>query len=216
MRYTTALFDLDGTLTDPGEGITRSVAYALERYGITVGDRRELYGFIGPPLADSFMTYYGFSRERAAEAVEVYREYFSDRGIFENDVYPGVPEMLEKLRSSGVRLAVATSKPEQFADTILEHFGLSGFFEAVGGASMDETRVSKHDVIERALSMLGSAGRAGTVMVGDRSYDISGAKSTGIASVGVLYGYGGREELEAAGADRLAETPEDVAKIILG
>ena len=212
MKY--ALFDLDGTLTDPGLGITNSVMYALRKFGIEVSDRRILYRFIGPPLTDSFEEYYGFSKEDSLLALKYYREYFREKGIFENTPYEGVSEMLADLRSHGVRLAVATSKPEEFAVRILKHFELFDFFDLVAGATMDETRNRKEDIIRYALEISGAANEAQAVMVGDRLHDIEGAKKNGLLSIGVLYGYGSREELTSAGADMLAETPSDVAELI--
>ncbi|MBQ1965478.1 MAG: HAD hydrolase-like protein, partial [Clostridia bacterium] len=147
-RYDTILFDLDGTLTDPGVGITKSVEYALNRYGISISDRAELYPFIGPPLIDSFMKYYGFSKEQAVEAVEVYREYFRVTGLFENEVYPGVVQLLKSLKADGKTLLIASSKPEDFVITILKHFDLLQYFDFVGGASMDEVRSKKEDVLQ--------------------------------------------------------------------
>lgn len=211
--FNTVLFDLDGTLTDPAEGITNSVAYALERYGIKVEDKRSLYSFIGPPLNDSFMRYYGFTPEKAMEAIRVYREYFRDKGIFENEVYEDVPELLEKIKKSGKKVVLATSKPEEFALRILEHFDLIGYFDVVAGASMDEKRNKKGDVIRYAMEKGGFSAK-GAVMIGDREHDIFGAKENGIPSIGVLYGYGDREELESAGADYIAEAVEDIFQIL--
>ena len=146
--YDIILFDLDGTLTDPGEGITNSVAYALGKYGIEVTDKKELYKFIGPPLKDSFMKYYGFSEEEAIKAIEYYREYFRDTGIFENKVYEGVEDMLSTIKESGRRIILATSKPEEFAVRILQHFGLKKYFNVVAGASMDSSRSKKGIVVK--------------------------------------------------------------------
>lgn len=207
--YNVILFDLDGTLTDPGLGITNSVAYALKHYGIEVEDRKSLYPFIGPPLNDSFMKYYGFSPEKAMEAIFVYREYFRDKGLYENEVYEGVRELLSKIKSSGRKIVLATSKPEEFAVRILEHFDLIKYFDVVAGASMDEKRNKKGDVIAYAMEK-GNFTREGTVMVGDREHDIFGAKENGLDSIGVLYGYGDRDELEKAGADFIAESVEDI------
>lgn len=204
MQFETILFDLDGTLTDPGLGITNSVLYALDRFGIHESDRRKLYPFIGPPLWDSFMRFYGMSREEAEQAVTVYREYYADRGLFENTVYPGIPQMLEALRAQGKTLAVATSKPEGFSVRILEHFGLAQYFDRIAGASMDQSRSRKADVIRYALSGLPQAHPQTTVMVGDREHDVLGAREAGLPCVGVLYGYGDRPELEAAGALSIA------------
>ncbi len=224
--YDTVLFDLDGTLSDPSIGITNSVMHALKHWNIQVEDRSELYKFIGPPLIESFERFYGFSKEESWEAVEVYREYFSVKGLFENDMYEGIPELLRELKARGKTIALATSKPELYARQILEHFGIDGYFDFIGGASMDEIRVAKADVIRYAFESMGmlAAGetllpddvRAGTVMVGDRFHDIEGAKKNGLRSIGVLFGFGSREELEAAGADHIAETVEDILEIISG
>ena len=210
--YGTVLFDLDGTLTDPGIGITNSVRYALERYGIAVADRRELYCFIGPPLRESFEKYYGFSEKQAREAVACYREYFAQTGLLENKVYDGIESLLQQLRAAGKTLLVATSKPEVFARRILEHFGLDGYFDFIAGATLDETRVRKADVIAYALDSCGVTDLAQAVMVGDREQDVLGARAMGIDCIGVLFGYGSREELEQAGARYLAETVEDIAR----
>ena len=214
MRYTHILFDLDGTLTDPGVGITNSVAYALERYGIHVADRRTLYPFIGPPLVDSFMRFYDFSAADARAAVDVYREYFADRGIFENELYPGIPELLARLRGAGLKLVMATSKPEKFARRIAEHFGIAQYFDCIAGAAMDETRTHKHEVIEYALERCGNPDRGAVLMVGDRDNDVLGAEKAGVDCCGVLWGYGSREELQGAGAKYLIEKPEELARLV--
>lgn len=211
--FNTVLFDLDGTLTDPAEGITNSVAYALERYGIKVEDKKSLYTFIGPPLNDSFMRFYGFSAEKAMDAIMVYREYFRDKGIFENEVYEGIPELLEKIKKSGRKIVLATSKPEEFALRILEHFDLMQHFDAVAGASMDEKRNKKGDVIKYAMEKCGISAE-GTVMIGDREHDIFGAKENGLASIGVLFGYGSEDELKKAGADYIASSVEDIFELL--
>lgn len=211
--FNTVLFDLDGTLTDPSEGITNSVAYALESYGINVENKKSLYSFIGPPLNDSFMKYYGFTPEKAMEAIMVYREYFRDKGIFENEVYDGIPGLLEKIKASGRKIVLATSKPEEFALRILEHFDLLKYFDLVAGASMDEKRNKKGDVISYAMEK-GGITAEGTVMIGDREHDILGAKENALPSIGVLFGFGSREELEKAGATYIAETVEDIFKLL--
>ena len=149
--YNTVLFDLDGTLTDPAIGITNSVSYALKKWNIEVSCRSELYKFIGPPLVDSFCKYYGFSKDDADLAVKYYREYFADKGLFENSVYDGVIEMLTELKKRGKRLIIATSKPELFSKRILEHFELDGYFDFLAGATMDSSRVKKADVIAYAI-----------------------------------------------------------------
>lgn len=215
MKYTTMLFDLDGTLTNPGLGITNSVAYALKKYGIDVKDRTELYKFIGPPLLNSFQDYYGFSEEQAAQAVEYYREYYQKTGIYENYVYEGIPELLKELKAEGITLLVATSKPEPFARLIMEHYHLADYFTYIAGATMDnKTRVKKADVIRYAMQNCEAEDKKKLVMVGDRKHDILGAKEVGIDSVGVLFGYGDREELEQAGATYIAETVEAIRTCI--
>ncbi len=213
--YTHIFFDLDGTLTDPGIGITNAVMYALERYGIHVAERSELYPFIGPPLVDSFMRFYHFSAADARAAVDVYREYFAEKGIFENEVYPGIPALLARLRGAGLKLVIATSKPEEFAVRIAEHFGLAQYFDCIAGAAMDETRTEKWEVIAYALDRCGVADRASVLMVGDREHDVRGAARCGLACLGVLYGYGSREELESAGACAAVPTVEAVGDYIL-
>ena len=218
MRYHTALFDLDGTLTDSAPGIMNSIRYALKKHGMTVPSEEVLRTFIGPPLKEQFQKVFSVSEEEAQELVKTYREYFSEKGLFENSVYAGVPEMLSRLRDGGVRVMMATSKPEKFAKRIAEQFGLTQYFEFIGGASMSEERRKKDEVIEYVLASCGipDEGRSGTVMVGDRFHDIEGAEKTGLHSLGVLYGYGSREELEGAGAEQTAATPGEAADRILG
>lgn len=213
-NYDVILFDLDGTLTDPGEGITNSVAHSLKKYGIDVKDKTSLYKFIGPPLHESYEVYYGFSREEALKAVDYYREYYRVKGIYENKVYDGIENMLETLYKSGKKIILATSKPEVFAKEILRHFGLSKYFTYVAGANLDGTMTDKAEVVEYALTEGGVNDRSSAVMIGDRKHDIIGAKKNGIDSIGVLFGYGSRVELETAGADYIAENTVDILKII--
>ncbi len=208
------LFDLDGTLTDPKEGITKSVQYSLRHFGIEVENLDELCCFIGPPLKDSFMEYYGFSEEQARKAIDIYREYFADKGLYENKAYEGVFDVLQSLLKAGKKLYVASSKPEVFVRKILKHFELDSCFLFMGGADMDETRVKKADVIRYVLKECGITDLDKTVMIGDRKHDVLGAKETGIASVGVLYGYGSRQELTEAGADVLAEKIFDLQNLL--
>ena len=214
--YNLVLFDLDGTLTDPGEGITNSVAYALSRFGINITDRRELYCFIGPPLVDSFMKYYGFDEEKAKQAVVYYREFFSKKGIFQNEVYQGVEEMLKELKNAKKRIALATSKPEPYAIEILKHFTLDNYFDFIGGATFDGTRSKKGDVISYVLDSMSVCDKSEVVMVGDREQDINGARQNGIDSIGVLYGYGDIDEHKSAGATYIAESVSDVTSIVFG
>ena len=213
-KYNTVIFDLDGTLTDPAIGITNSAAYALAKWGIEVSDRSELYKFIGPPLLDSFGNYYGFSREDSERAVEYFREYFSSKGMFENSVYEGIPAVLSELRARGKKLIVATSKAEVFAKQILEHFDLDGYFDFVSGATLDSSRVKKADVIEYALKSCGIDDIDDVIMVGDRDFDVIGASHFGMDSIGVTYGYGGREELSVAGATYIADLPCEILDVV--
>ncbi len=212
--YQNILFDLDGTVTESGIGITKSVAYALQKWGITEQDPQKLNRFVGPPLITSFMEYYGFTAEDAVKAVEDYREYYAVKGIFENRVYDGVVKMLETLKNQGRTCILATAKPEEYAIRILEHFDLSRYFSVVAGATMDERRTDKTSVIAYALEKAGIADRASAVMVGDREHDILGAKANGLHSIGVLYGYGSREELVNAGAEYIAAASEDILKFV--
>jgi phosphoglycolate phosphatase len=215
MKYKYILFDLDGTLTDPAIGITNSVMYALAKYGIKVKDRTELYKFIGPPLLDSFEKYYGLSKEQSKTAVEYYREYYRDKGIFENLIYDGLEDLLKKLKSDNRILIVATSKPEVFAKQILEHFNIAKYFTYIAGSNLDGTRVKKEEVIKYAHESCNIIDLSKVIMVGDREHDIIGAKKIGIDSIGVLFGYGDRNELEKAGATFIVDTVKGIGDVIL-
>lgn len=208
--YKTILFDLDGTLTDPAEGITNSVCYALNKYGIQVENKQSLYKFIGPPLQESFQVFYGFSVEKSMEAVDYYREYFKEKGIFQNMVYSGIPQLLSSLKTAGKCLLVASSKPEVFVRQILEHFSLSEYFTFIAGSELGGTRVKKAEVISYALKSAGIEDIDSALMVGDREHDVLGAAKLGMDCIGVLFGYGDRQELESAGAKFLAA---DVAEL---
>lgn len=212
--YRTVLFDLDGTLTDPGLGITNSVMYALNKFNITVEDRTSLYKFIGPPLKESYRKYYHLSDEEITRAVAYYREYFSQKGIYENVLYDGMTEVLEQIKDSGRKVVLATSKPEEFAHEILRYFKIDQYFDYVAGATMDGARNSKADVIAYALESCNITDLSSTVMVGDREYDIHGAIAAGLDSIGVLYGYGSREELQSAGATYIVERVEDILGLL--
>ena len=216
------LFDLDGTLTDPKEGITRCVQYGMEALGYHEPDREKLTPFIGPPLMEMYRETCGFPEEEAARAVEKYRERFREKGMYENEIYEGIADMLKELKASGKRLGVATSKPEVFAVPILEHFHIDSYFEQIVGSELSGERVRKGDVIEEALRRFGTEQkpgeekRKGTVwMVGDRKHDVMGAREAGIPCVGVLYGYCGREERSGAGADKLVSTVEELRELLL-
>lgn len=212
--WTTILFDLDGTLTDSAPGITNSVAHALAHFGIRE-EPKNLLKFVGPPLNESLAEFYGFSPEQTAEAITVFREYFVEKGWCENAPYPGIGELLRELKAAGLRLMVATSKPEVQAVRILKHFGLADYFERICGAPRgNEDGARKASIIRQALSY-GDNDTASVVMVGDRRHDVAGAHETGLPCVGVLYGYGGREELEKAGAEYIAEDMAALKKLLL-
>lgn len=215
MRFDTVLFDLDGTLTDPALGITNSIIYSLNKFGISVNDRSELYFFIGPPLVDSFMKYCGFSKEKAETAVEYYREYFKDKGLFENSVYTGIPELLETFKKSGVKIILATSKPHIFAEKILKHFDLYKYFDLIVGATLDGSLGEKSDIIAAALKQIERINLSRTAMVGDRKFDIEGAIQNGITPIGVLYGYGDKKELETAGAKLIAKDVDQLKSLLI-
>ena len=208
-------FDLDGTLTDPQEGITKSVQHALKSYGIIVEDRSQLNKFIGPPLDWSFEEFYGFSHEQAVEAVGRYREHFGVKGKFENEVYEGIPKLLGKLKEAGKILIVATSKPTYYSKQILEHFDLAKYFSDVQGSEMNGERTDKAEVIAYAMKQNHIVDPDEIIMVGDREHDMIGARKNGIQPVGVLYGYGTREELEKSGAAFIAQSVEDLERILL-
>ncbi len=210
--YDTFFFDLDGTLTDSSLGITNSVIYALKKYGIEETDRTKLYPFIGPPLTVSFERYYEFSKEQSIEAVGYYREYYREKGLFENRVYDGLVPVLEELKRRGRTLVVATSKPEPFARKIIEHFGLNSYFDYVAGMEMDGGRGTKEAVIRYALDACRITDKSKVLMIGDREHDVIGAKAAGIDCLGILYGFGSREELLEAGADYIEETAEGILK----
>lgn len=212
--YEIILFDLDGTLVDSGAGVTNSVAYSLKKYGIEAARREELYKFIGPPLHESYQKFYGFSEEEAKNAVEYYREYYRDKGIFEYTVYEGIEDLLKTLSRMGKTLLVATSKPEVFAKEILAHAGLSNYFSHIAGANLDGSRTKKDEVISYALHMANVTDLSKAVMIGDREHDILGAKKAGIDAVGALFGYGTRDELVSAGAKFIAEKASDIAALL--
>ncbi len=215
MHNTYILFDLDGTLTDPMEGITNAVIYALEQFDISGFKNTDLLHFIGPPLKDSFMQYFGFDEARALEAIGYFRVYFKEKGIFENIPYDGIKEMLNDLKNKGCILAVATSKPEPFALDILKHFGMSDYFDFVGGSKLDNTRTAKADVIAHVLEHLPVTATSKLFMVGDRKHDIIGAQAHDISSIGVLYGYGSEEELVAAQANHIVKNVDELKRLLM-
>lgn len=215
------LFDLDGTLTDPREGITKSVQYALKAYGIEETDLTKLEPFIGPPLVDSFMEFYGFTKEQATKAVEIYRERFAPIGVLENEIYPGISDMLDCLLKKGMKLAVASSKPECFVHQILEHFKIEKYFAVIVGSELDGRRTAKEEVVEEALRQLNMTDvsseekKRKCAMVGDRRFDMEGATAHGLTGIGVRFGFAGKGELEEAGADFIVDTVEELKEILL-
>lgn len=214
MSWNTILFDLDGTVTDPKEGITKAAATALAHFGIQE-DPDHLTKFIGPPLDESFPEFYGFTPEQTATAVEKFREYFSRQGWIENIPYPGMAELLRDLQAAGKQLIIATSKPEVFAVRILEHFGMARYFDHICGAPLDSQQgARKAAVIRNALSYVEDHSKV--VMVGDRRHDIAGAHETGLPAIGVLFGYGDRAEHETAGAEYIAEDIPTLRALLLG
>lgn len=210
------LFDLDGTLFNTKPGIVNCVQYALDYYGIHEDNPDKLEKFIGPPLHQSFQMFYGFDEEKSAEAAAKYRERYKDKGIFECTPYDGIEKMLKSLKEHGRTLGVATSKPEVFALRIIEKFGFSPYFTEITGSLLDNTRSKKSDVIEEELLRLGiSDNRDNVLMIGDREHDIIGASQARISSVGVYYGFAKKGELEAAGADHVVQTVDELHRLLL-
>ena len=211
--YTYILFDLDGTLTDSGPGIKNGFRYTLERFGREILSDEQLGQFVGPPLNESFGKILGFSEEETVKAISVYREYYFDKGVYENEVYPGIRELLERINAAGKKLIIATSKAEHGANIVLDHFDLRKYFSFVSCAT-ETGRITKTDVIRYAIEQCHIDDLSKAVMIGDRKYDIGSATETGLDSIGVLYGYGDRDEHEKAGATYIAETPEEIARIL--
>ena len=215
MNFDTILFDLDGTLTDPAEGITNSVIYALKKMGIAPPERKELLKFIGPPLAQSFEKYFNLSYEQSLKAVDIYREYFAPKGLFENTLFDGVPEMLSELKKGGKKIVLATSKPTVFANKILKHFNLYDFFDLTVGSNLDGSLTNKAEVITVALERLGNIKKDRAVMVGDRSHDVIGGIKNGLFTVGVTIGYGSETELKAAGASHIVNSVKELTEFLI-
>lgn len=212
MQWDTILFDLDGTLTDSGPGILNGIMATAKEMGLPDRPREFYLAFIGPPLLWSFQTLLGLSEEQSRQAIKTYRSIYTKTGIWENSPYPGVKELLEKLKAAGLKLGVATSKPEVMALQVLEHFELLPYFDCVAGASLQEDRDQKAESVARCLEQLG--GRA--IMVGDRHHDIQGARKNNIPCIAVLYGYGTRQEFEEAGAAYIVESVADLSALLLG
>lgn len=214
MSHRIIFFDLDGTLTDPTEGITRSVQYALAHLGVDEPDRERLRPFIGPPLHQGFTQFYGFDEGRAWQAVEAYREYFARQGMYENLLFPGVPGLLAELRAAGHILYVVTSKPTHFAVPIVAHFGLTRFFARVIGSELDLTNADKPTLVRLARALHPDEPDSAFVMIGDREHDIIGARANNIASIGVTYGAGEAAEIMAAGPTHIAHAVADLAALL--
>ena len=216
MKYKYILFDLDGTVTNPEEGITKSFAYALEYMGIHVEELSELRKVIGPPLMQSFDEFYHFTHEEALVATEKYRERYQVTGWAENEVYPGIEEALRQLSEAGAKLILATSKPERFAVRIMEHFDLAKYFTMLCGADdYAKDRSTKEQVVRYAIEQNGITDIGEVIMVGDRNFDVIGAAAVGIKTIGVLYGFGDEEELSAAGAIHIVKTPQELTQYLL-
>lgn len=217
--YRYCLFDLDGTLTDSSEGICKSVGYALESVGIHVEDITTLKCFIGPPLRTSFRTFYGLDDETMERAIGFYRERYSTVGKFENKPYPGVENLLKELKEAGVCLVVASSKPEVYVREIMAHFNLEQYFTHIVGGDLEGKREAKEEVIKEALRRLGietPEEKKEIIMIGDRHFDINGAKFFGLDSLGVTYGFAPENELSEYGADYIADTMDEIKEIVLG
>lgn len=213
MKYEHIFFDLDGTLTDPALGITNSIIYARKKWGMEPGVNSDYYKFIGPPMPKSYEEFWGMPHEDAVRFLATYREYFGTVGLFENEVYPGMLELLAKLKEAGCKLYVATTKPTGFSERIAEKFGFRQYFEIVSGSvpSGDSTKAEVIRFAEKTCAV----DMKNAIMVGDRLYDVVGAHACGIPCIGVTYGYGGREELESAGADFIAESVAELGDILL-
>lgn len=215
-RYENILFDLDGTLTDPAEGILNSIRHSLTYYPeVTVPETAVLQRFIGPPLWESYVKYCGMDKQMAEEAVEHYREYFRPTGIFENKLYDGIRELLKGLKESGAKVRLATSKPDVFARQILDHFGIAEYFASVQGSALDGSLIKKEDVIKKIMSETPGITASNTVMIGDTAFDIIGARANGIPAIGVCYGYGVPSEMAESGAFMIVKTVGELEKILL-
>lgn len=213
-KYDVILFDLDGTLTDSSQGIINSIIYALDKLNIPVENTDSLRRFLGPPLHDSFKEF-GLDDEEIKSAITYYRERFSTKGIYENQVYDGIIPMIAKLKKCGKRIVLATSKPQKFTDIIMSYFELDRYFDFIAGSNLDGTRSKKAEVIKYALDSCRITDISKVVMVGDRKQDIVGAEIAGIDSIGVLYGYGDYDELKTAGATYIVNSVTELKNMLL-
>ena len=212
-KYNCLFFDLDGTLTDSSEGIINSIIYALEKMNVDIKDKAILKKFVGPPLMDSYKKYYGFNQEEAELGLKLFREYFSVKGIFENRLFDGIYDLLEQLYNAGVELVLATSKPDVYAEQILEHFGIKKFFTHISACPMEEADTTKLDIIKGALKMTSVKNKEEILMIGDTFLDVNGAKECGLDSIGILYGTDGPEELKVA--TYIAKDVEELKNILI-
>ena len=215
-KYDAVLFDFDGTVADTGKGIFNGVYHVLDSMGIDPPEPEKLRYFIGPPLHESFRSVFGFNEEECKAAVATYREYYSAKGIFELTMYDGMEELFRKLKARGIKLGISSSKPEIFLLRIVDKFGLSELFDTVKGSDIDYIHSDKSLIIRRATEAMNLPGSAKVLMVGDRCFDINGAKKAGVDSAGVLFGYGSREEFEEAGADYIVVKADELFGIITG
>jgi len=214
-HYKYIFWDLDGTISDSAFGIVNATSYALEQMGTEIADREQLKKFVGPPLLESFSKYFGYTPEQGERAVNLFRDYYQRQGIDENWIYPDIADLLEKLQADGRINVIATSKPEVHARTILERYGIDRFFYYIAGSTFEETRTRKDEVIAYALETCGITDTAQVIMIGDRAHDCIGARLNGIDCIGVLYGYGDREELEEAGAIAIAKDIHELTELLL-
>jgi phosphoglycolate phosphatase len=213
MAYSHIFFDLDGTLTNSAPGITNAIIYARKKWGLPAGTNADYYKFIGPPMPESYEQFWGFSHEDALRFLADYREYFSEKGLFENDVYPGILALLQDLKAAGRHLYIATTKPTEFSKRIAEKFGFSQYFDIISGAGLTSDN-TKYDVIRNARDACG-VDMTDAVMVGDKSHDVEGAHAHHIPCIGVSYGFGGRDELTQAGADFIVDTVDQLRSLLL-
>ncbi len=213
MRWEHIFFDLDGTLTDPALGITNAIIYGRKKWGLPCGPNSDYYKFIGPPMPQSYVDFWGMSPGEAKEFLKAYREYFSTVGLFENQVFPGMPELLKKLREAGCHLYIATTKPTVYSVQIAEKFGFAEYFDIISGCGLDGSRGLKWEVIDYARQSCG-VDMSKAVMIGDRFHDVEGARLCGIDCIGVSYGFGGRAELEEAGALHVVDSVEELGEYL--
>lgn len=214
MSYKYVIFDFDGTIADTSEGVTASIIYALESYGIEVPSEEVLRRFFGPPLVAGFMKNVNVDEETAEKLTAKYRQLYNDNAMYLLELYDGMGELLERLKEDKIKMAIASSKPRKFFDRLLRHLEITDYFDAVSGASLDDKDSGKKEIIENACNILGVEDKSEVIMVGDRHYDINGAKEAGIKCIAVTFGFGSREEFEEAGADYIVDSPKEVYELI--